>query len=91
MKFTTETSSMYEVDTERKRVRRLIGAGNPTPRIGKDGEWKRYKHIEVKLRQKAIIVWPDGTPLMEGTPERGYSAGTQTSVVVSIDRGGNAE
>ena len=37
--------STYEVDTEKKLVRRMEGVFSPTPRQGEDGEWKEYHWI----------------------------------------------
>lgn len=41
MKFKT-VYSVYELDLEGKRMRRLEGENDPTPRQGPDGEWKTY-------------------------------------------------
>jgi hypothetical protein len=56
----TETGSIYEVDRKNKRVRRLTGEKNPTPRMGKDGEWKTYHDIQPdppELDVPLLIVW----------------------------------
>lgn len=42
MLVTTETGSIYELDTENRRVRRMMGSEEPTPREGIDGAWKPY-------------------------------------------------
>lgn len=58
MKFETASGSLYEVDEENKRVRRLIGVQDPTPRQGSDGEWREYlDRTEIVVGQIALFVW----------------------------------
>ena len=42
VKLTTASGSIYELDVDGKRVRRLTGKIAPTPRQGADGEWKAF-------------------------------------------------
>lgn len=58
MKFITETGSLYELDLEGKRVRRLIGVADPTPRQGKDGEWRYFESCSaIKIGREAYFIW----------------------------------
>lgn len=58
----TETGSVYEVDRQAKLVRRLSGRGNPTQRVGTDGEWKPYANLafEPQVGSRLWIVWSYG-------------------------------
>ena len=81
---TTQSGSMYQVDEDNKRVRRLVGNGSPTIRIGKDGDWRSYQEItNPKVGECLIIVWSSDVPLLIGN-EPGVPL-TRTSVVVSIE------
>lgn len=85
MKFITETGSVYEVDSDNKRIRRLNGNSDPTIRQGKDGEWKSFESIEISVNESAVIFWnPKTTPLLEGSLPSATPA-TVTSLVVRID------
>jgi len=53
----TASGSVYEIDEAQKRVRRLKGAKDPTPRQGADGEWKEYSDINVCSNGSLLIVW----------------------------------
>ena len=64
MIYKTETGSLYQVDEENKRVRRIEGVKAPTPRQGKDGEWKEYKVFQ---RLSDGCLWFDWTGLGNGT------------------------
>lgn len=67
MIFYTE-NSVYEVDLQGKRVRRLRGIGDPMPRLGKDGEWRPYASISPILKGlPVLIVWTSDTPLHDGS------------------------
>jgi hypothetical protein len=57
----TYSSSIYEIDEEAKKIRRLHGIKDPTPRQGNDGDWKDYKEIIIALNKQLIIVWGNGT------------------------------
>lgn len=96
MRFTTISGSVYEVDTKAKKIRRLNGNGDPTPRQGKDGEWQRYLNdITVEKDQPVWIQWAEPKPLTDeakglfgigdddDTPVPGRL--THTSLVVEID------
>lgn len=40
--FTTQTGSLYEIDTDLKRIRRITGSHEPTGRQSHDGTWQDY-------------------------------------------------
>lgn len=68
MKFTTRSGSTYEVDSAAKKIRRLNGKKDPTPRQGKDGEWREYLNdISVKVGEPVWIQWADAHPPTEET------------------------
>lgn len=51
-------NSVYEVDLEGRRVRRLTGDIDPTPEQGRDGEWRRAEVISTpEVGEKIVIVW----------------------------------
>lgn len=84
MIFETESGSTYEVDTERKRVRRLNGKTPGTARIGTDGQWKTYEEIgEPRIGLPVGIIWgADVEPIDPDTnPHRKM---TVTSPVVAV-------
>jgi hypothetical protein len=86
MKFYTCSGSIYEVDQETKRIRRLIGTGDPTTRQGKDGEWRAYERLDLEVGESAWIFWnPKTTSLLEGNAFGGTPT-TVTSPVVNIER-----
>lgn len=69
MQFWTH-NSIYEVSDG--RIRRLMGAFDPQPRQGPDGEWKEFLTIsEPTLGQPVTIVWriveKDGNLVAEST------------------------
>jgi len=60
MIFHTETGSAYEVDFEKSQIRRLGGEKLPTPRMGKEGEWRQFVKLSPAtpvVGQSVIIVW----------------------------------
>ena len=84
MKFTTATGSCYEVNQDSKQIRRINGVKDPQPRQGKDGEWKTYADLMIKVGASAYIFWdPKMTPLLEGSD--GGAPATVTSTVMSIE------
>lgn len=90
MRFVTKSKSMYEVDTALKKIRRLVGLGEATARIGKDGAWRPYVHISpIKLGKNVLIIWSkDSTPPLREDYGDDYTPATETSVVVRIDECG---
>lgn len=85
----TESGSVYEVDRNHKRVRRLAGERNPTPRTGIDGEWKAYADIQPdppEVGVPLLIVWEVPTAQMEATGLAEIRVPTTlTSTVVAIN------
>jgi hypothetical protein len=58
MIFYTISGSIYELDRDKNRIRRLEGVENPTPRQGADGEWKTFEHCnEVREGYSVLIQW----------------------------------
>jgi hypothetical protein len=59
MRFETQSGSIYEVDENNKKVRRVAGKFAGTPRVGNDGNWKPYKEITspIAVGEPVIIVW----------------------------------
>jgi hypothetical protein len=93
MKFTTASGSVYEVNTDSKQIRRLNGVKDPTPRQGKDGQWRTYSDItSVTVGSGVAIFWGHDVPLLAETEEQLKSMGggiaapiTTTSSVVSVE------
>jgi hypothetical protein len=70
-------NSTYEVDAENKRIRRIKGLAEPTPRLSPDGEWKDYREITpVTTFHPVQITWPT-------VPE--LKPYTFTAAVVEVD------
>ena len=58
MIFHTISGSVYECDQDNKRVRRLAGVSDPTPRQGKDGDWRNYViATEIVVGESVRFVW----------------------------------
>lgn len=60
MIFYTDSGSIYELDKENNRIRRLEGTENPTPRQGADGEWKVFKHCSEVLEGWGVLIRWEG-------------------------------
>ena len=58
MRFLT-MNSIYEVDEQNKRIRRLEGANDPTPNQGEDGVWREYVSLD-PCQGGYLIVWDEG-------------------------------
>ncbi len=71
-------NSIYELDPDQHRIRRVSGVNDPTLRQGDDGEWQTYLTIsEVVVGSIVVIVW-------EYNVEDGSAKGTNTSIVQQI-------
>ena len=86
MIFRTTTGSVYEIDRQANRVRRMAGVKDPTPRQGPDGEWKTFVDcMGVYVGSQALFIWEevekDGVPIMKTTA---------TSPIVEIYKEGQA-
>lgn len=58
MKFVTAAGSVYEVDLDRLRIRRLAGVHPMTERQAADDEWKNYYSLMgVAVGEPVIIAW----------------------------------
>jgi hypothetical protein len=70
MKFITVSGSVYEVDSDNKRLRRLTGRTDPTPRLGKDGEWRKYAEMfpsPIEKGKQVLITWGEDVALLPDT------------------------
>lgn len=70
MRFITQSGSVYEVDADNKKLRRLTGRTDPTPRLGKDGEWRQYSEIvpdPIEKGKQVLIVWGEDVVLLPDT------------------------
>ena len=79
IKFTTLSGSVYELDRENKCIRRLTGIANPTPRQGKNGEYRTYLYIHPELpelNESLLITW---------YIEDGIHKCTETSPIISME------
>ena len=85
----TETGSIYELDVEYRRIRRLHGNSNSTPRVGKDGVWKKIKNATLpNVGSPMIFIWGiDCDPINDiepGLPDGFRVRTTMTSRVISV-------
>lgn len=80
IKFETISGSLYEVDQENCRVRRLVGVKDPTPRQGADGDWREYADItDIAPGLAVMITWR-----FDVEPEAVWARSTLTSNVKEI-------
>lgn len=56
MKFRTVSGSIYEIEQENNRIRRLFGIREPIKGQGLDGEWKEYLIISTPQIGKSLCV-----------------------------------
>jgi len=56
IKFLTETGSVYELDEDNHKARRVQGVKEPTERTGKDGAWKEYAHAFLAGEEHKVLV-----------------------------------
>lgn len=73
----TTANSVYEVDYGAKRVRRIVGMNEPTPRQGDDGAWKEFVSCQ-DSGNGLLIRWL-------GVNTSGSYPGTWTSKVVQTE------
>ncbi len=72
MIFHTVSGSTYEVDKLEKKIRRLNGVTDPTPRMGEDGKWRNYLKLypePLQVGESALIVWGNDVDLIPETRE----------------------
>ncbi len=51
-------NSTYQLDMKGKRIRRIRGRVDPTPRFSPDGEWKEFEMISaVRLDTPLQVIW----------------------------------
>ncbi len=88
MKFITESNSIYEIDKENSRIRKLNSQEpSASKRIG--GDWKSFARISpVVVGKSVLIFWNDAPALpetIEAFPEGGsYAPFTHTNLVSSV-------
>lgn len=72
-------NSVYELDQQGSKVRRVSGGREPTMRFQPDGDWHEYQSVDIDMPEYGMfIVWPyDPRPDMK--------AFTITSPVLSIE------
>jgi hypothetical protein len=91
MIFLTESGSTYEVNTTDQKIRRLNGKKDPTPRMGKQGEWRPYQELFLQVGEPATIIYGNDVDLLPETDAMISKGGmmvvaktTQTSPVKEI-------
>lgn len=88
MKFVTETGSQYEVNTDKKELRRLTGVKDPTTRLGSDGVWKRYISLFPNegptVGHQLMIVWDHNTPALDSENQDIATKTTITSKIMEV-------
>ena len=53
-------NSTYEFDMVERKVRRVEGAYDPTPRFGEDGEWREFYAEDItRLLNEPEVLTPD--------------------------------
>jgi hypothetical protein len=81
--FTTETGSVYELDSDQKRIRRLSGIKDPTVRQGLDGDWKDFASLmppDPVEGGRVYIIWK-----VDNVDGVSVNRGTLTSAVVKVE------
>lgn len=51
--------SVYEIDPDNNKIRRIEGDNPPTPRQGEDGVWQEA-HVQRLVFGGLLITWADG-------------------------------
>jgi len=96
MKFKTFSGSTYEVDPNKKLIRRVSNTNGvaPTNRIGNDNEWRSYAMLvptPISIGEQVMIYYSNECELLPETKDELEQEGgcafpaTITSYVVSID------
>ena len=79
-------NSTYEIDYERKRLRKLKGEhASDAKRVGTGG-WRAFESTypeQPTAGSRLLIVWPDDTPRLDGS-QYGVTT-TITSFVMSVE------
>ena len=96
MKFQTLSGSVYEINTDSKKIRRVSGNKQATNRQGQDGDWREYQSIQpdpIEVGKELLIVWMPDTPLLEETKEAMKAMHkpwvlpcTMTSTVMNVEK-----
>lgn len=84
MQFKTISGSLYEINTDSKQIRRVVGTTNT---VRATNEWKKYDEIipnpPTEGEQLHIFWDAKDTPLLEGS-DTGSIPITITSIIVEI-------
>lgn len=85
MQFHTESGSIYEVDTDHKRIRRVSNSERPATLRQGNNAWKDYSSLsDIVVGSPVLISWePKNTPLLPESPSCALPA-TLTSAVTKI-------
>jgi hypothetical protein len=79
----TESGSIYELDTQNKRIRRVHGR-SPAPSRLPAADWRTYKAIgPVQEGLSLFVAWPDESVGVRARP--GAIPGMVTSRVVRVE------
>jgi hypothetical protein len=82
MKFKTQSGSLYEINTDSKNIRRVVGT---TETVRATNEWRKYSKLlpdVPTIGNPLYIFWGNDTPLLEGS--LGNIPITITSVITEI-------
>lgn len=91
MKFITASNSIYEIDEENKRIRKLNShEPSASKRIG--GDWKFFARISPVVVGKSVLIFWNDAPVLPETvaqfPEGvDYAPFTHTNLVASVLEG----
>ena len=77
------------MDEKAKKIRRVNGKTDITPRFGKDGEFRAYDEFALTGVGRSAFIWWSGDITPPAAP-RTYPC-TQTSTVTEIFEGTNAD
>jgi hypothetical protein len=86
MLFHTESGSIYEVNADKKSIRRLSNAAGNQATERQTNGWRTYEDISpIKIGNQVLIVWPkQTTPLFPGSPDSAVPS-TLTSHITKIE------
>ena len=68
-------NSIYEIDSEHNRFRKLSDITENTQRTGKTGAWRTFTEVKVEVGSPCLIIW---------YYEDGVAKSTMTSIVKEI-------
>lgn len=87
MFFKTQSGTLYEVDNDNKRIRRVSNTENQpgTPRTG-SGEWRSFDSISnIEKGSQVVIIWnKKENPLLPDSPNFAIPT-TITNIVIEVE------